>query len=99
VIQGYAAAIEARDLAALRALWPSLKGQQEDKIRSAFAFTKSHRVQIEPTSIEIEEGSAVVSGQRKDSVVTREGQMFRSDRATVIRLVKNSERWSIAAIQ
>jgi hypothetical protein len=99
VIKGYTAAMQAKDLAGLKTLWPGLAGAQEAKVRSGFEFAKSLRVQIDVTGVQIANGAAVVTCQRKDTVVTLEGRTVQSDRAAVIRLVKNPHGWSIAAIQ
>lgn len=98
VINGYTAAMEGRNLAALRTLWPGLGGAQEAKIRSAFQFAKSVRVQLDVTSVQIGNGTAVVSCQRKVTIVTTEGQTAQNDQPAVIRLVK-TDGWRIEAIQ
>jgi hypothetical protein len=98
VVNGYAAAMEARNLAALRVLWPSLAGAQEAKIRSAFQFAKSVRVQLEVTDVQFGNGTAVVTCRRQMTVVTTEGQTAQNNQPAVFRLVK-TDGWKIEAIQ
>ena len=98
VINRYAAAMEARDLAALKAVWPGLSGVQESKIRSAFQFARSLRVRLHVTGVQLDNGTAVVSCLRKVTIVTTEGQTAQNDQTAVIRLAK-TDGWSIEAIQ
>jgi hypothetical protein len=98
VIRRYTAAMEARDFAALKAVWPGVGGAQEAKIRAGFQFAKSVRVQIDVTGVQITHGTAVVSCRRKDTVVTTEGRTAQNAREAVIRLEK-TDGWSIVAVQ
>jgi hypothetical protein len=98
VIKRYTAAMEARDLAAVKAVWPSLGGAQESRIQSAFKFAKSLRVLLEVTDVQLGNGTAVVSCRRRDTIVTTEGQTAQNSQLAVIRLAK-TDGWSIEAIQ
>ena len=98
VLRRYAAAMEARDLRALKALWPGMGAEQEEKIRSSFQFASSLRVQLEVTSIHLEERRAVVLCRRRDIIETTDGQSLNNEKPGTITLAR-SDRWTIAAIQ
>jgi hypothetical protein len=98
VVKRYTGAMEARDLAAVKAVWPGLSGAQESKIRSAFQFAKSLRMQLDVTDVQLGSGTAVVSCLRRVTIVTTEGQTAHNNQAAVIRLAK-TDGWSIEAIQ
>jgi hypothetical protein len=98
VIRRYTAAMEAKDLRALQALWPNMGADQEAKIRSSFQFAQSLRVQLEVTSIHLEERRAVVLCRRRDIITTTDGQTLNNERPGTITLAR-SDKWAIATIQ
>jgi ketosteroid isomerase-like protein len=97
VLNRYVAAMQARDLAALKVLWPGMEESQATKIQEAFRFTRILRIELEVSDIQVEGRKAVVSCKRKDQVVTVEGQSFKSTRQATIMLEK-SGGWLISAI-
>jgi hypothetical protein len=98
VVRRYAAAMEAKDLAGLRALWPAMGEAQAGKIRASFEFARELRVQFEVTSVHVEDRTAIVLARRRDVIVTTDGQALTSERPATITLARG-EAWSIASIQ
>ena len=98
VLGRYMTAMEAKDLGALKAVWPSLGGVQEERIRSSFRAVRSLKVQIDVVTAQIDGAAAALICRRRDVVTTPEGTTLQSDRQAVIKLAKK-EAWSIVSIQ
>jgi hypothetical protein len=98
VIEAYTAAMEARNLGALKVIWPGLAGDQEARLRASFQLARSVRLTIDVTGIQVANGAAVVTCRRKDTVVTTEGRTAENERTGVIRLAK-ADTWTIVAVQ
>jgi hypothetical protein len=97
VLHRYVTAMQAKDLAALKVLWPGIGESQASKIEEAFRFTRLLRIELEVSDVQLEGRKAVVSCKRKDQVVTVEGQSFKSTRQATITLEKGAG-WLISAI-
>jgi hypothetical protein len=97
VLNRYVAAMQARDLAALKVIWPGMEESQATKIEEAFRFTRILRIELEVSDVQLEGRKAVVSCKRKDQVVTIEGQSFKSTRQATITLEKTGG-WIISTI-
>jgi hypothetical protein len=98
VVRRYAAAMEARDLGALKALWPAMGEAQAAKIRASFEFARELRVTFEVTSVHVEDRTATVLARRRDVIVTTDGQALNNERPATITLTRG-EAWNIASIQ
>jgi hypothetical protein len=98
VLGRYMAAMEAKDLAALKAIWPGLGGVQEERVRSSFRAVRQLKVQLDVTSAQIDGAAATLICRRRDVVTTPEGTTLQSDRQAVVKLAKK-EAWSIVSIQ
>jgi ketosteroid isomerase-like protein len=95
----YTAALEAKDLAALKAVWPALTEDQERKIRASFQATRVLKVQLVALDVVIAGASATASCRRRDQIVTLEGTSFQRDGKATIRLAKQAGAWTIESIQ
>ena len=98
VIRRYAAAMEARDLAALKALWPTMGEAQASKIRASFEFARQMRVQFQVTGVHVEDRTAIVLARRRNVVVTTDGQALDTERSATITLARG-EAWTISTVQ
>jgi hypothetical protein len=99
VLAAYASALERKDLAGLKSLWPSLAEPQEAKIRESFAFAEWLSVDVQALDIQVQGGTATAVCRRRDRIVTEEGQRMESDRRAVIRFRKTGGGWVIDAIR
>ena len=100
VIRQYVAALEARDLGALRRVWPSLGGAQERGIREDFENARTIEVTIEGLRTEAAGDTATVTCLRRYRLETRDGHRNQADTPTVIGLRKTSPgTWVIESIR
>jgi ketosteroid isomerase-like protein len=100
VIRQYVAALEARDLGALRRVWPSLGGAQEKGIRDNFENARAIEVTIENQQIEVGGDTATVTCLRRYGIETRDGHRNQADTRTVIGLRKTGRgTWVIDNIR
>src|SRR5262249_5636422 len=74
----YRPALEARSLASLKRLWPSLGGAQQDAIKDDFDHASRIDVQIVDPQITASGGTGTVSFIRRYEQVTVDGQKLRS---------------------
>ena len=98
VIRRYVAAMETRNLGALKAVWPTVAGEQERRIRSSFHFARAMRVHLNVRDIHVGDSVAVVSCHRRDAIVTADGETWRHERPGTINLVR-SDSWKIAGFE
>jgi ketosteroid isomerase-like protein len=64
VIQAYAAAIQAKDVTAIRRLYPGLPADREKQLRSSLPNLKNLRVQLDVTDVQLagDAATAIVNG-------------------------------------
>jgi hypothetical protein len=98
-LHAYEAALEARDLTALKEAWPGLTPAQQQKIAKSFSFVRSWRVDLVLGEIHIEGDEAVASCLRKDEMVTVEGQTVHSHRRLDFRLQRSAAGWRIRELK
>ncbi len=94
VIYDYERAIESKDLALYRRLWPSLSGAQEKSLKSAFEATQQQDVRITLGAVDLKGEKATVRLTRNDVI---NGKPVASIKQTV-NLVKQGEVWTIRSI-
>jgi Protein kinase domain len=97
LVQRYKASLEARDIDALKATWPSAP---EKELRQNFEFVRSWRVDLQPTEIQITGDTATVACRRRDEMVATDGTKVppRSSSAR-FSLRKRAGSWIIEGIQ
>jgi hypothetical protein len=99
VVERYTAALEAKDLKALKTLWPSMNGEQERKIRDSFQFTKSMEIESRDQEVEVSGDRATLRCQRRVQMVSVDGQRVHTDAASVFELRRRNESWIIETIE
>jgi ketosteroid isomerase-like protein len=100
VVRQYVAALEGRDLAALKRVWPSLSGSQEQAIRQDFDNARDIAVDIESERVEAAGDSATVTCMRQYRVQTRDGHRLETRTRTVLSLRRNGRgQWIIDNIR
>ena len=100
VLAQYVSALEARDLGALKRIWPSLSGPQEEAIRDEFRNARDIDVTIDAPRITVTGDSATVSCLRRYRLQTRDGHRLQTDTRTTVVLRKAARAsWIIEAIR
>jgi tetratricopeptide (TPR) repeat protein len=99
VLEQYESALERRDLAALKRVWPSLGGTQEAAIRSDFRNSKRIEVEIVSPQIAVGDDTATVRFLRRYTFDSVEGPTYQSQSNTTMTLQRNGNTWAITQIQ
>ena len=94
VVAEYERAIESKDLALYRRLWPTLSGAQEKSLKNAFQATQQQDVRITVGTVELKGGQAKVKLTRNDVI---NGKQVAPIKQTV-NLVKDGDAWTIRSI-
>jgi hypothetical protein len=98
-LQRYRTALEGKDMGALKELWPTLAGAQEKIIRQSFQFTRSMRVELQPQDVQLAGDQATVRCQRRDEMVSVDGQKAQTDTQPTFVMRRKGESWLIETIR
>ena len=98
VLSQYVAALEARNIAALKTLWPSLAPSQERAIRSEFANARSVQVRLADPRIDVDGATATVSTMREYQIVTADGHRLATNTRMAMRMRRAGGAWVIEGI-
>ncbi len=99
VITRYVAALEARDLNALRQVWPGLGGAQEAAIKSDFENARSIDASFANPTITVSGATATATGLRRYALRTRDGHRLQGDTMTTITLRQAGGQWVIDSMR
>ena len=99
VLERYTSALEQRDLAALKGVWPSLGGAQQRAIESDFNNARSITVQFVNPKIVVSGSTATITGVRRYEMQTREGQQLRNEANTTLVLRQAGNGWQIESVR
>ena len=99
LLQQYEAAYEKQDLDAVKRLWPALGSELEQRIGQSFQFVREWRLDLEITELRISGESAWVSCQRKDQMVSVDGQKIANEVSFTFHLRMSDNSWIIESIQ
>ena len=97
VIEGWARAIEDKDLAAYRALKPNMTAAEQRRIEEGFRAVSSQRVTVTILGIEKRGAQAVVRLRRHDAIVV-DGRQQAQDSQQTITVVRAGSNWVIRDI-
>ncbi len=98
-LQQYTTALQARDIVALKAVWPGLSGKQEDALRNEFNNSRAIRVQLVDLDIRVSGDSATVTGRRLYVIQTLDGQRLETANRASMTLRKNTGTWLLDKIR
>jgi hypothetical protein len=87
----YGDAIEKKDMAALRALWPGLSEDEAKRVEAAMAAVRSQQVFLALLRIESQSGRMKARVRRTDHLVTREGEKLVSGRLIEVAFARTSD--------
>jgi ketosteroid isomerase-like protein len=99
VVAEYRGALEARDLGALKRIWPALGGRQESAIRSEFENTRAIRVALSDVQTTIAGATATVSCRRNYAITTADGQRLDTSSKMTMTLSGRDGAWVIENIR
>jgi serine/threonine-protein kinase len=99
VVQRYVAALQGRDMAALRAIWPGMSGAEQSAIQRNFEEARSIGVRLDNPRVEVTGDTARVVGLRHYTLQTRSGQQLESEAITTLQLRRAGSTWVIESIR
>ncbi len=97
-LRRYTSALEQRDVAALKAVWPGLSRSQQEAVEADFANARSISVELASPRIDVNGATATVTAVRHYSLRTRDGQQLRSDTTTTLTLRHAASGWLIESV-
>jgi hypothetical protein len=99
LIRRYEQALEARSIDALKRLWPSLQGAQEQAIREEFMHAR--RIDVEISNIDIggSGNTATASFLRRYQLSTVDNQRLLTNSRTTLNARRNGGDWVIERVQ
>jgi serine/threonine-protein kinase len=98
-LRRYTSALEHRDMAALKSVWPGLDGREQSAIESEFNNARSITVTFVNPKVDVSGPSATVTGLRQYSLQTRDGQDLRSQTRTTLLLKRAGNEWLIDSVR
>jgi serine/threonine-protein kinase len=97
-LRRYVAALERRDMAALKAVWPGLTGREQSAIQDDFSNARRISVEFGSPKIQVNGGTAIVSGRRRYEVETRDGHHLQYDTNTTLMFRNAGGTWQIESV-
>jgi len=95
----YKSALEARDLAALKQIWPGLGGRQEAAMKSEFENARAIAVTLSAVSPSISTNTAMVTCRRDYVVTTNDRKTLNSATKMTMTLDRKNGTWVIDNIR
>jgi serine/threonine protein kinase/tetratricopeptide (TPR) repeat protein len=95
----YKSALEARDLDALKRVWPGLSGTAQTAIRDEFKHATQIAVEIVDPRTSASGSTGTVSFIRRYELLTVEGQRLRSETRTTMEVRRSGNAWLIERIR
>jgi len=98
-LQLYARVFEAKDLALLQRVRPSIKPEELARYRGVFDRTRSYKLNLRVDTIKVSGNEAVAKGRREDVIVTANGDEIRKPGEFQFRLTLAGNRWTIDTVR
>jgi eukaryotic-like serine/threonine-protein kinase len=98
VLSQYVAALEARSIGGLKAVWPSLPPAQEQAIRGEFANARTLQVRLREPRIDVNGAAATVTAMREYQLVTADGHRLATTTRMIMKLRRTGEIWVIDSV-
>jgi hypothetical protein len=95
----YKAALEARDLGALKQIWPGLGGRQEAAIKAEFDNARAIAVTLNAIAPSIANNTATVTCRRDYVVTTEDRKTLKSATRMTMTLDRRNGTWLIENIR
>ena len=95
----YKTALEARDLGALKQIWPGLAGRQETAIRNEFENARAIAVDLQGLTPVASNDTAIVTCRRNYAVTTVDGHTLKTATRMTVTLNRRNGSWVIDDIR
>jgi hypothetical protein len=95
----YKAALEAKNLDALRRIYPNLGGAAAEAIRKNFQQASSINVDIIDPRVTVEGSAGTATFRRRYEVVTVDGQRLSTETLTTMSVRRSGNTWVIESIR
>ena len=99
LVRRYEQALESRSVEALKRLWPSLQGAQEEAIRQEFSHARRIDVEIANPDITLSGNAATVTFLRRYQLSTVDGQRLLTNSRTTLNARRNGDDWIIERVR
>jgi hypothetical protein len=98
-LRRYVAALEDRDKRALKAVWPGLAGHEQSAIQDDFSNARRITVDFGSPKVQVNGGTAVVSGRRRYEMETRDGHHLEYETNTTLTFRNVGGAWQIESVR
>jgi eukaryotic-like serine/threonine-protein kinase len=99
VLARYRGALEARDISALKRVWPALSGRQEEAIANEFQHARAIAASLDGVEIRTTGNGATVTCRRNYMVTTGDGQTLKTTTTMIMTLARRDGGWNIETIR
>jgi eukaryotic-like serine/threonine-protein kinase len=99
VLARYVAAVEGRDMAALKRVWPGLAGREQEALRVQFRNASRIGVEVTDPRITLSGDTAIVNFIRRYEVLTVDGVSLQSSSHATMDLRRSGSSWQIERIR
>jgi hypothetical protein len=99
LVRRYEQALESRNVDALKRLWPSLQGAQEEAIRQDFSNARRIDVEITNVSVDLNGATGVVTFVRRYQLLTVDGQRLLTNSRTTLNARRSGDEWVIERVR
>jgi hypothetical protein len=99
LLRRYEQALEARNIDALKRIWPTLQGTQETAVRDDFAHARRIDVDIENVDVSVSGATAIVTFVRRYQVFTTDGQRLLTSNRTTMNARRAGTDWLIERVR
>ena len=99
VVRRYEQALESRSVEALRRIWPSLQGAQEQALRQEFSHARQIDVEIDNLAVAVNGNAATVTFVRRYQLATTDGQRLLTSSRTTMSLRRAANDWLIERVR
>ena len=98
VLKSYELAVESKNLEALTAIWPTIGGKAKT-YRESFKYAQTWEVDLECSEVQLSGDAATVSCQRRDEMLSVDGQRHTPVSNPVFVLRKSGTAWVITELR
>jgi len=99
LVRRYQQALEARNIDALKRIWPSLQGAQEKAVRDEFMYARRIEVDIDNVDVNVSGNSATVTFVRRYQLSTVDGQRPLTSSRTTMTARRAGSEWVIDRVR
>jgi serine/threonine-protein kinase len=99
LVRRYAQALEARSIDAVKRLWPSLQGAQEDAVRKEFMHARQIAVDVDDTNVNVSGNTGTVTFVRRYRLSTVDGQRLDTNSRTTMSVRRAGNEWVIDRVR